>query len=148
MAALWLLLIGSAPRDEVIVGIAAVTAAMAMLWLVSTAHPQAQRFTLQDLATGWRLPSYVVQDLGIVLRVLARDLVLGRRPVSAFRVCGVQTSKRDPQDVARRVLLTAYTSATPNVIVIGVDYAQSRLLLHQLEPAPASETMRQLGARA
>ena len=148
MAALWLLLVGPPARDEVIVGVAAVTAAMAMLWLVSSAHPQNQRFTMQDLATGWRVPMYVVQDLETVLRVLARDLFLCRKPASEFRICEVQPSKGDPRDVARRVLLTAYSSATPNVIVLGVDDAQSLLLLHQLEPAPGNETMRQLGARA
>ncbi len=147
MAALWVLLVGGLHRDEVIVGSFSVLGAGAMFWLVARVRGMQMRFTARDLATGWRLPWYTVKDLWTVTRVLALDVFAGERAPSAFRVCGFRTSKRRPEDVARRVLVTAYTSATPNAIVLGIDPDQSRLLLHQLERSEISETMRELGAR-
>jgi multisubunit Na+/H+ antiporter MnhE subunit len=144
---IWVLLVGGFHRDEMIVGAACVIAASAMLRLVASVRQQHLHFTLRDILCGWRLPWYAAHDVWIVTHVLFRDLYFAENPRSVYRVCGFKTSKRDPGDVARRVLVTSYTSATPNVIVIGVDFAQSRLLFHQLEPRPVSETMRTLGAQ-
>ncbi len=147
MAAIWILLVGGTHRDEMIVGAFGVLIAVLILRLIHGVRERELQITLRDLLSGWRVPGYAVQDVFVVSRALLRCLFSGVQPPSAYWVCGFKTSKSDPQDVARRVLVTGYTSATPNVIVIGVDYAQSRLLFRQLKPAGVNETMRELGAQ-
>jgi hypothetical protein len=78
--------------------------------------------------------------------VLLRDLFTSHRADSLYRVSGFSTSKDDPRLVSRRVLATIYTTASPNSIVIGIDYKQSRLLFHQVERSAVSEMTRRLGA--
>ncbi len=70
-----------------------------------------------------------------------------RRAGSYYRVCGFATSKEDPRLIGRRVLATAYTSASPNSIVIGIDFTQSRMLVHQVERREISALAQELGAR-
>jgi hypothetical protein len=147
MGGIWSLLVGGFHRDEMIVGASCVIAAAVTLRLVARVRQQHMQFTVRDVLCGWRLPWYAIQDVFVVSRVLLRDVLFGVEPPSAYRVCGFKTSKRESRDVARRVLVTGFTSATPNVIVLGVDYAQSRLLFHQLEPSEVNETMRELGAQ-
>lgn len=147
MGVVWIVLVGGFHRDEMIAGALCVLAASMILRLIAGVRRQKLRITLGDLGSGWRVPWYAVQDIFLVSLALLRCLLSGMQPPSAYRVCGFKTSKSEPQDVARRVLVTAFSSATPNVIVIGVDYAQSRILFHQLQPSEVNETMRDLGTR-
>lgn len=147
MGGIWILLVGGVHRDEMIVGALCLIGAILMLLLVAGVRQQNVRFTVRDIFSGWRLPWYAVQDTYLVSKVLVHDLLLGRKPGSSYRVCGFRTSKRNPGDVARRVLITSFASATPNVIIIGVDYAQNRLLFHQLQQGELNQMMRQLGAQ-
>ncbi len=148
MAAIWILLVGGVHRDEMIVGVFSVIGSTVMLRLIAGVRQQRWQFTVHALATGWRLPGYAAQDLFVVAHALLRTLLFRAQPDSAYCVCGFKTSKHGAHDAARRVLVTTYTSATPNMIVIGVDYAQSRILFHQLVPAEVNEMMRDLGALA
>lgn len=145
---LWILLVGGVHRDEMIVGAFSVSGAMILLRLVAGVRQQEVQFTLRDIVSGWRIPWYAAQDVFVVSLALVRAVLLKRKPHSTYWVCGFKTSKSDPQDIARRILVTGYTSATPNIIILGVDYAQSRMLFHQLVPGKVNETMRQLGAKA
>jgi hypothetical protein len=148
MAALWFLLVGEVHRDDTIVGCVCILLSILVLRLIAGVRQQETQIKLRDLLTGWRIPWDAAQDIFLVSRALLRDLLMGIPPASTYRVCGFKTSKSDPSDVGRRVLVTGYSSATPNVIIIGVDYAQSRILFHQLEPSTVSQTMWNLGARA
>lgn len=147
MAALWILLVGGVHRDEMIVGACSVCIANLILRLIAGVRHQEVQITLRDALSGWRVPWYALQDLFLASQALLADLFLGVAPGSSYCVCGFKTSRSNPQDVARRVLVTVYSSSTPNVIIIGVDYAQSRLLFHQLVPGSLNQTMRDLGAR-
>lgn len=147
MFAFWVLLVGSVHRDDVIVGCVGVIAATAMLWLIARVNNLQFRFTLRDVMSGGRVPWNIVKDVSLVIGILLRDVFLRVPPRSVFSVCGFRTSKRNPQDIARRVLVTAYSSAAPNTIVLGVDYTESRILFHQLQSSEPDETMIELGAR-
>lgn len=147
MAGIWILLVGGVHRDEMIVGAFCVLAAVIILRLIAGVRRQHVQITGRDLLAGWRIPWYAVQDIFLVSRILLRNVFFGIQPPSAYRVCGFTTSKSDPQDVGRRVLVTGYGSATPNAIVIGVDYAQNRLLFHQLQPSEVNTMTRDLGAK-
>jgi|GEM_PF-1676175 len=148
MAEIWILLVGGVHRDEMIVGAVCVAGAVAMFWLVARVRGPRYHITARDLASAWRLPWYVVQDLFLVVGVLFKSLRPGDERRAAFWVCGFKTSKRDPIDVGRRILVTIYSCLTPNMIVLGIEYEQSRILFHQLAPAGVNATMRDLGVRA
>lgn len=79
--------------------------------------------------------------------VLAKDL-LGIAPAkSLFRVSPFAPVNEDPTHLGRRVLATAYTSATPSIIVIGIDVEQHRMLFHQIERSDLPLMTKALGAR-
>lgn len=147
MAAEWILLVAGLKRDEMIVGLLCVAAATAFLYLVFRAAGQRMEFRLSDLAVAWRLPWMMVSDAWTVTVVLLKDLLGVERAGSVYRVSGFRTASRDPVLVARRVLATVYTTSTPNSIVIGIDPAQSRMLVHQLKGTPPSKLERQLGSQ-
>jgi hypothetical protein len=46
-------------------------------------------------------------------------------------------SSDDPEDAARRALLVAGLSVTPNSVVVGVDADRDEVLVHQLVPDAA-----------
>jgi hypothetical protein len=147
MAVEWILLVAGVKRDEMIVGALSVAAAAFFLYWVYREEGQRLEFRLRDLAACWRLPWYILSDSWVIIRVLILDILSIRRAGSYFRVSGFKTSKHDPLLVARRVLATVYTTASPNSIVIGIDYEQSRMLFHQLERANVSKMTRELGGQ-
>lgn len=146
MAAEWILLVAGVKRDEMIAGAVSVLAAGLFLQLVYRAENQKLDIRLKDLATCWRLPWYILNDAWVVTLILIKDLLGIRRASSFYRVCGFKTSKTDPLLTARRVLATAFTTVTPNSIVIGIDYEQSRMLFHQLQRSSVSKMTQELGA--
>ncbi|GAC1422059.1 MAG: hypothetical protein NVSMB62_17500 [Acidobacteriaceae bacterium] len=143
----WILLVAGTRLHEMVVGAAAVVACAAFLWFVHRHSTLRVSFQLMDVLTGWRIPWYILSDSYTVIDVLVRDCVTSRRADSLYRVSGFATSRSDPTLAARRVLATVYSTATPSSIVIGVDYSQSRLLIHQLRRSEMSLMMRELGAK-
>jgi hypothetical protein len=147
MAAEWIMLVAGTKLHEMIVGAASLVAAAIFLYAVDRTETQRLGFEWSDVAAGWRVPSYLISDLHEITVALLRDL-LGKGKVGSFyRVCHFKTAKASPQLVARRVLATAYTSATPNSIVIGIDYNQNRLLMHQVVRRPVTKMAQSLGAK-
>jgi multisubunit Na+/H+ antiporter MnhE subunit len=146
MALEWILLVAGVKRDEMIVGALCVIAAVLFLQFVYRAERQKLDIRLKDLATSWRLPWYILTDAWVITLVLLKDLLGIKRASSFYRVCGFKTSKTDPLLSARRVLATAFTTVTPNSIVIGIDYEQSRMLFHQLQRSSVSKMTQELGA--
>lgn len=147
MAVEWILLVAGLKRDEMIVGAFCVLAAGSFLSIVYARENQRLDLRLKDLAACWRIPWYILNDSWVITVVLVKDLLSIQPAGSFFRVCGFKTAKEDPLLVARRVLATAYTTMTPNSIVIGIDYEQSRMLVHQLKRSSISRMTRELGAQ-
>lgn len=146
MAGLWIVFVAGVKRDEMIVGALCVIASALFLQLVYRAEDQKLDIRLKDLAAGWRIPWYIVTDTYVVTMVLIKDLLGIKRASSFYRVCGFKTAKDDPLLIARRVLATEFTTMTPNSIVLGVDYEQSRMLFHQLERSSVTKMAQELGA--
>ena len=146
MVVLWILFVAGTRPHEMIVGAGSIL--ISMLFLVTVHNMSTLRldFRASDLATCWRIPWYVISRCWEITVVLLRDLFTSRRAESLYRVSGFKTSKDDPLLVARRVLATAYTTAAPNFIVIGIDFNQSRMLFHQIERSGVSEMTKHLGA--
>jgi hypothetical protein len=148
MAAEWILLVAGARRHEMIVGGGAVL--LSALFLASVHKMSTVEFDFHavDVAQGWRAPLYVLGDCYTIIVVLLRDLFTSRHAESLYRVSGFKTSKDDPRLVACRVLATIYTTVSPNSIVIGIDFKQSRMLFHQIERSGVSKMAKNLGANS
>ncbi len=82
-----------------------------------------------------RLPGNVLADCGIVGAALWQKLVQ-RRPVEGvFRTVPFDAGGDDPESAARRALVTAGVSLSPNTYVLGIDRQRGLLLVHQLVPS-------------
>ena len=143
----WVLLVAGVKTHEMVVGGFSVAAATAFLCAILRSEALRLNFALRDVATLWRVPWYILTNSLTLCSVLGRDLLGLESPGSYYRVSGFKTSKTNPTLIARRVLATAYTTVSPNSIVIGVDYEQSRMLLHQVKRAEVSEMTKQLGGQ-
>ena len=147
MAVEWILLVAGIKPHEMIVGAVSIAAAALFLYAVDQSATQRFDFEWSDIATVWRVPAYLISDLYQITVALMRDLRRKGGAGSYYRVCHFKTAKTSPRLVARRVLATAYTSATPNSIVIGIDYDQNRLLMHQVVRSPVTKMAQSLGAK-
>lgn len=142
--AAWILFTASFSKQELALGAGCAIAAgwfsisMAgrLGWLIAP--------SLRDSAEGWRLPWYLLTDTLLVIHLLIKDLT-GKRPPSVFLAVPFEKGdgKRGP---IRSALAVAYTSATPNAIVLGIDREQHRMLLHQLSKSNIPAMTRHLGA--
>jgi hypothetical protein len=146
MAAEWILLVAGTRPHEMIVGAGCVLASTIFIAFVNRMSTLKLDFHLSDVAQGWRVPWYVLSDCYTLTALLLLDLFTSRRAGSYYRVSGFKTSKEDPRLIARRVLATIYTTTSPNSIVIGIDFRQSRMLFHQLERSGVSKMTNSLGA--
>lgn len=146
-AALWGALVGTGKRDEMLLGVVCVAATVWFSWLVSRSSGLEFEFRGRDVAQVWRVPWYILVDLSTLTVVLVKDVLHIAPAGNLFRVCGFDSSKRDPVRMARDVLAVLYTTTSPNLIVIGIDIAQSRMLFHQLSRSDVPRMTKALGAR-
>lgn len=147
-AALWTLFVWSSINaHEMYLGAGCL--ALTLLFGYSVARTVGLKLTFRakDLAQAWHIPWAIVTGAATITWVLFKDL-LGIEPAqNLFRVCGFDSSRHDPVRIARTVLAVAYTTATPNSIVIGIDPTQSRLLLHQISRSEIRPMTKHLGAK-
>lgn len=148
MAAGWILLVSGCKRDEMIVGALAVAAAAIFLRRAFQVASERLDLQVRDMLSALHLPWMMLSDAWLVTVVLFKDLLHIESAGSFYRVHGFRTAIHDPLLVARRVLAIVYTTSTPNSIVIGIDPAQSRMMVHQLRRAPTSQLERDLGAQS
>jgi hypothetical protein len=148
MSGEWILLVSGTHIDEMIVGTASVLASGSFLLIAHRTSTLHTDFRLADLAKGWSIPWAVIRDMFVITVILFKDLFGVEKAKSLFLVAGFQTAKTDPVLVARRVLAIAYMSASPNTIVLGIDYTCSRMLFHQLKRAPLPKMKEDLGGKS
>lgn len=144
---LWILLVGGTRRNEMLVGIAVFALCGLFFYRVWQAETVHLDLRLKDLAQGWRIPWYILTGISEISVILFRDCFGIRKADSFYRVSGFKTAKSDPRLVARHVLAVFYTTMTPNFVVIGIDYRQSRMLFHQLERSAIPLMTQALGAQ-
>ncbi len=145
---LWLLFAGSTAIAELVVGVP--VASMATLAIESV---QACRMAQVALRGRWFaralwLPWYVLVDTGRILVVLVRHVLRIEPAPSLLFATPFNANGDDDEAATRRALATAYTTMTPNSIVIDVDTSRGLLFCHQLRETATSKIMRSLGARA
>ncbi len=147
-AALWLIFVGSFNPHELLVGGVASGFTVSFLAFVCRSSDTELTFRPRDLIQVWRIPWYIAVDVYVVTLVAAKDLLHLQPAESLYRVCGFDTSVHDPVRKARTVLATALTTASPNIIVIGIDPAQSRMLFHQIFRSEVPKMAKALGAKS
>lgn len=148
MAGEWVLLVAGTHKHEMMVGAGAVIASALFLKTIHKSSSLRLELKWADLRQAWRIPWYIVSDCWEIIVVLLRDICSFRRAESLYRMTGFVTSEDDPRMAARRVLATAYTTASPSFIVIGIDCAQNRILFHQLQRSSVPTMMKELGAKS
>jgi len=141
----WFACVANFHAQDMILGAPSVLLAVVFSFYAIRKLPIRFRPSLASILEIWRLPAYVVIDLGQVLLVLARDFA-GRRAPSLFRSAPWRANSSSPGDLARRALAVASTTVSPNCIVIGIDRERRQFLFHQLKASPVSVMTRQLGA--
>jgi hypothetical protein len=147
MVILWIVFVGGVRRNEMLVGAGVLLLAGAFLYQIWRIKTLALDFHLKDIAEGWRIPWYILSGIYEIVGILLKDLPGIEQAKSFYRVSGFKTSKSDPQQIARRVLATFYTTMAPNFIVIGIDVDASRMLFHQLERSSVPQMTKALGAQ-
>lgn len=141
----WVACAGSSEIHELLLGMAAAFLSTAFSFYAIRRLPIRFRPTFTDLLQCWRLPAYVATDVAVVLGVLARDLAGWRAP-SLFRSAPWRANSKSARDLARRSLAVAYSTVSPNCVVVGIDREQGEMLFHQVKASPVPEMTRRLGA--
>jgi hypothetical protein len=147
-AAFWILFVGGTRRDEMLVGICVVLLTAAFVYQVWRTETLRVEFHVRDVIQGWRVPGYVVRDTYVILVVLLRDLFGTASANSLYRVGGLKWGAQNHRNTARQVLITLYTTMSPNSIVIGIDPHRRRILLHQLQRSSISKMNAALGVQS
>ena len=142
---LYFLLAGSLNRGAQVIG--AVVAVLAVVGSRAVLRERAARFSgrLRWLVQAWRLPKYAVTGTWEIFVVLFRHLFAGEAARSLFLEVPFDTGAGE-DGATRRALATAYTTITPNFIVLGFDAGRGRMIYHQLQESSIPEMVRRLGA--
>lgn len=145
---LWVLFVSSSINlHEMYVGAGCVV--LTMLFAYSVARSLSLNLTLRwcDMAQALRIPWYELTGNWTITVVLIKDLLHIEPVQDLFRVCGFDSSRHDPERIARTVMAVAFSTSAPNFIVIGIDPEQSRMLFHQMRSTPLTRMVRELGAK-
>lgn len=129
---LWLLLISTWVPEEEILGLVAAAVAATATEVVREQPMGAFRFRVRWLRRIYVLPWRALRESGLVVGALVRQLT-GRGVVrGSFRIVPVALSGDPREQAARRALLTAAESFSPNAYVLTIDTRRRVLLKHEL----------------
>lgn len=146
--AIWMLLVDSLARPEVIAGFGAAFLALPVALLVSARVERRFQMRARWLRELRSAPFFVLRDSLLVLRALCLH-VIGRETMRGeFRL--VPWSPAEGDDVEAnswQAFAVIATSIAPNTYIIGVDPERGVALAHQLTPTtPASLRASVVGA--
>jgi multisubunit Na+/H+ antiporter MnhE subunit len=143
----WFLLVGRLGTDELWGAIPGSLLAALATWVVFEQHVVGFSDRAGHLLEAWRLPGYMITGTLEIFRVLLRQLFAGKPASSLLLAVPYDALGDDPGDAAKRALAIAYTTSTPNFIVLGIDHRRGTLVFHQIERGPIMEMLKRLGAR-
>lgn len=138
----WIALTTTFDPAELVAGAVAAAVAATAAELVRGAGMIGFRPRLRWFLRAPRVARRTLIDTGVVLEALWMHVTGRRRMSGAFRVIDFDPGGDDPTSAARRALMTAAISATPNTYVVGIDRDRHVMLVHQLVPAPKGEAER------
>jgi hypothetical protein len=143
----WFLFVGRLEVDELWAAIPACALSALATYVVWEQHIVGFTDRAGHFLEAWRLPGYMVMGTVEIFRVLLAQLFAGKSAASLVLAVPYEAVGDDPADAARRALAIAYTTSTPNFIVIGIDRERGTLVYHQIKRGPVLEVTKRLGAR-
>jgi hypothetical protein len=91
---------------------------------------------LSWLARATRIPGAYLRDTRVIFGALFRRLVRLEEVSGAWRTVPLDWGTDDGRGAARRALITAAISVTPNAYVVSIDRDHNQAVVHQLVPSP------------
>jgi multisubunit Na+/H+ antiporter MnhE subunit len=143
----WFVFVGKLGWDELIAALVCAAIAASASQLVWSQHAAAFRDHTGKFLQMWRLPKYMIIGSWEIFSVLLRQLFGGKPAESLVLAVRYDPVSEDPSDAALRALAIAYTTSTPNFVVIGIDRPRRRLIFHQIKRSPVLPVTVELGAR-
>jgi multisubunit Na+/H+ antiporter MnhE subunit len=144
----WHAFVGKIALDELLFAALGCTVTVLAARVVLAEH-------LSPLRTRWRcvaqavwLPKLIVTGTWEVLAVLGRRIFLGKPAESLLFSVPFDAGDGGSESSFRRALAIAYTTATPNFVVVGIDRERGLLIYHQIQKGKVPEMTKRLGAKA
>lgn len=142
---LWMMFVSKISWQEFGIGVLA-----AIAGAIGDAVVKAEGLALFKPKPRWVLlifsePWYVLKGTVLVFRELAR-VCTGRQPWGGFQSVPFRYGGSNEVASGRRALFAAYTTISPDTIVVGLDRDQHIALLHQLGSREVPELADRLGA--
>lgn len=143
---IWAIFVGNPTWQEFAIGVLA-----ALAGAVGDAIVKREGLAAFRPRAGWVLlifwePAYVLKGTVLVFRELARTLG-GRQPRGQFQAVPFRFGGQGEAAAGRRALFAAYTTISPDTIVVGMDAKNQIALLHQVGSGEVSELARRLGVK-
>jgi multisubunit Na+/H+ antiporter MnhE subunit len=140
----YMLLVGVWVAQELVAAVifAALSATVAEIVRVQDARRFRPR--LRWFLRAYRLPPLILSDCVVVFGALWRHLVKHEAIDGAFRAFQVPLAGKGGRASARRALLNAAISITPNTYVVGIDENNEIVLVHQLVPCERSRAREEI----
>ena len=132
--AIWLVLVDTTDRPEMIAGAVAAALAATGSELVRRQRIVSMRVRPRWLVYSWRPLLRVPVDVGRLTVAVARQLIDRRASRGRFVALPFKFGGEDPTDHGRRALAEGLGSFAPNTYVVGVDPKRDLILVHQLVP--------------
>ena len=134
----YMLLAGVWVAEELMAAAIAATISATVAEVVRVQDVRRFRPRLRSVLRAYRLPPSILSDCGVVFRALWRHLVKHEEINGAFRALRLPVGGTGEWAAARRALLNAAISITPNTYVVGIDEKNEVVLVHQLVPGERS----------
>ncbi len=143
---LWMLFVSLLQMNELVAGFAAAAIGSAANAVVKKTdfvhfHPQ-----LKHLLLIFTEPWYVLTGTAAVFWALARRIA-GKKSEAELKVVPFDAGGEDRASATRRALAVAYTTISPNSIVVGIDHKGRYMMVHQISPSGTPWITQQLGAQ-
>jgi multisubunit Na+/H+ antiporter MnhE subunit len=135
---LWLLLTSTLDAQEVVAGVIASSISAFAASIVQSNEEFGFRPRLRWLSRARILPGQVISDCWVLTVALWRRVVGSKQARGSFKTFRFQYVADDPESAARRALVTAAISLTPNTYVVAFDRDKQELIVHQLVSRPES----------
>lgn len=143
--AAWVAFTERVTATELAAGVVAASIAGTASLLVWANNGATFRGAWGSVAQAWRLPKYALTGTWEVLGVLARHLA--GHPAPSLLLSARLDVGDDPRSRARQALAVAYTTVTPNFIVLGIDHERGLLWYHQIRRSEVPRMTVNLGVR-
>ena len=136
LVGLWLAFVSTLDRDELLLGLLAAALGATAQELVNAQDLVRFRLEPRWLRDLWRLPGQALRDTWRFTVILWRQLLRGQAVSGSFHTLPYQAAPEDEARAnARKALITAAVSVTPNAYVVGIEGDDGLILVHQLLPA-------------